>query len=61
MPAFDAILTDAQIAALTSYLRSRFSTKPDWSDIPAQLREVRDGRVGANLSSDARQISATSH
>jgi mono/diheme cytochrome c family protein len=61
MPGFGAILTDAQIAALTFYLRSRFSAKPTWSDIPAQLREARDGRVGANLSSDARQISATSH
>ena len=61
MPPFGAILTDAQIGALTSYLRSRFSTKPAWSDIPAQLREARDDRVGANLSSVARQISATSH
>jgi mono/diheme cytochrome c family protein len=61
MPGFGAILTDTQIAALSFYLRSRFSAKPAWSDIPAQLREARDGRVGANLSSDARQISATSH
>jgi mono/diheme cytochrome c family protein len=61
MPGFGAILTDAQIAALTSYLRSRFSTKPAWSDIPAQLLEAREGRLGANLSSDAGQISATSH
>jgi mono/diheme cytochrome c family protein len=61
MPGFGAILTDPQVVALISYLRSRFSTKPVWSDIPAQLREARDGRVGANLSSDARQISATSH
>jgi mono/diheme cytochrome c family protein len=61
MPGFGAILTDAQIVALTSYLRSRFSAKRAWIDIPAQLREARDGRVGANLSSDARQISATSH
>lgn len=61
MPGFGAILTDAQIAALTSYLRSRFSTKPAWSDLPAQLREARDGRMRANLSSDARQNSATSH
>jgi mono/diheme cytochrome c family protein len=61
MPGFGAILTDAQIVALTSYLRSRFSAKLAWIDIPAQLREARDGRVGANLSSDARQISATSH
>jgi len=37
-------------AKLTSYLRSGFSTKPAWSHIPAQLREARDGRVGANLS-----------
>jgi mono/diheme cytochrome c family protein len=61
MPGFGATLTDAQIVALTSYLRSRFSAKPAWIDIPAQLREARDGRVGANLSSDARQTSATSH
>jgi mono/diheme cytochrome c family protein len=61
MPGFGAILTDAQIAALTSYLRSRFSTKPAWSDIPAQLREARDGQVGATLSPDARQTSSTSH
>jgi mono/diheme cytochrome c family protein len=61
MPAFGAILTDAQIGALTSYLRSEFSTKPAWSDIRAQVREARDDRADANLSWDARQISATSH
>ncbi len=61
MPGFGAILTDAQVVALTSYLRSRFSTKPAWSDIPAQLREAREARVGENLRSDAGQVSATSH
>jgi mono/diheme cytochrome c family protein len=61
MPGFGATLTDAQIVALTSYLRSRFSTKPAWSDIPALLREARDGQVGANLAPDATQISAKSH
>ncbi len=61
MPGFGAILTDAQIAALTSYLRSRFSAKPAWSDLPTQLREARDGQAAANLSSDASQMSVTSH
>ncbi|HEY1943041.1 MAG TPA: cytochrome c [Roseiarcus sp.] len=61
MPGFGAILTDTQIAALTSYLRSRFSAKPAWSDLPAQIREARDGEVAANPSSDARQTAATSH
>jgi mono/diheme cytochrome c family protein len=53
MPGFGATLKDAQVVVLTSYLRSRFSTKPAWSDITAQLLEARESRVGANLSSDA--------
>ena len=61
MPGFGAILTDEQIAALTSYLRSRFSVKPAWSNVSAQLQEARDGLVDANLSSDASRISVTSH
>jgi mono/diheme cytochrome c family protein len=44
MPGFAGALNDEQLAALLSYLRSRFSDRPLWSDIEAEIRDARSGR-----------------
>jgi mono/diheme cytochrome c family protein len=41
MPAFAASLTDAQVAALATYVRARFSDKPAWTDVDEQVRHAR--------------------
>jgi mono/diheme cytochrome c family protein len=44
MPGFSGALTDEQMVELIGYLRSRFSDKPQWTDI---AKDVRDARTGA--------------
>ncbi|KAA0585724.1 cytochrome c (plasmid) [Azospirillum oryzae] len=41
MPAFAASLTDAQIADLAAYLRSRFSDRPAWTSLATAAATVR--------------------
>ncbi len=41
MPGFASSMTDEQIAALLTYLRGRFSTKPAWSGIEQIVRDAR--------------------
>jgi mono/diheme cytochrome c family protein len=41
MPGFAASMSDAQIAALLKYLRSRFSGQPAWSDVEKIVAEAR--------------------
>jgi mono/diheme cytochrome c family protein len=41
MPAFAAALTDAQVAALTAYLRARYSDRPAWQDLNETVRAAR--------------------
>jgi hypothetical protein len=41
MPGFAASMTDAQIASLLNYLRSRFSSAPAWTDIEKIVAEAR--------------------
>jgi mono/diheme cytochrome c family protein len=41
MPGFAASMSDAQIAALLTYLRSRFSSEPAWSDAEKIVAEAR--------------------
>ena len=53
MPGFAAMLTDQQVVALASYMRSQFSNKPAWPEITAQLREARDDHTASQLSSGA--------
>jgi mono/diheme cytochrome c family protein len=43
MPAFDGILTDAQIGDLAAYIRSRFSDAPAWPNIGETLGKIRKG------------------
>jgi mono/diheme cytochrome c family protein len=40
MPGFAGELTPQQTAALIEYLRSRFSTRPAWKDVPEKLRLI---------------------
>ena len=41
MPAFAAALTDAQVAALTAYLRARYSDRPAWQDVQKTVHAAR--------------------
>ena len=41
MPGFASSMTDDQIVALMTYLRSRFSTQPAWSDVEQTVRDAR--------------------
>jgi mono/diheme cytochrome c family protein len=41
MPAFDAILTDTQIADITQYIRARYTNLPQWADIKTEVIKAR--------------------
>jgi mono/diheme cytochrome c family protein len=41
MPRFGPTLSDEEIADLIAFVRSRFTDKPAWSDVPARIREAR--------------------
>jgi mono/diheme cytochrome c family protein len=43
MPAFDGMLTDAQIADLAAYIRNRFTGAPAWSNIGDDISRIRKG------------------
>ena len=43
MPAFDGMLTDAQIADLAAYIRNRFAGAPAWSNIGDDMSKIRKG------------------
>ncbi|WP_431854871.1 cytochrome c [Azospirillum sp.] len=44
MPGFAAAMTDAQIAALATYLRSAFGGGPAWTDVEGTVRRIRQGK-----------------
>jgi mono/diheme cytochrome c family protein len=41
MPAFDAILTDTQIADIAQYIRARYTNQPQWTDIKTDVLKAR--------------------
>ena len=41
MPGFAASMTDAQVSALLSYLRARFSNQPPWSGVEKTVQDAR--------------------
>ncbi len=41
MPGFAAALTDAQIAAVLTYLRARFAGQPAWTNIQQEVHKIR--------------------
>ncbi|MBS0527246.1 MAG: c-type cytochrome [Proteobacteria bacterium] len=41
MPAYADMLSDQQVQDLAAYLRTRFTDKPAWSDVPAAVAEAR--------------------
>ncbi|PZN97317.1 MAG: cytochrome C [Alphaproteobacteria bacterium] len=43
MPGYADTLTDAQIAAITAYMRARWGSGPDWGDIEQAVADARDG------------------
>jgi mono/diheme cytochrome c family protein len=44
MPRFEGAVTDAQLTALLRYVRAHYSNGPAWSDLEAQLRDIRRAR-----------------
>jgi mono/diheme cytochrome c family protein len=47
MPGFSGALTDPQIVALVSYVRSQFSREPAWPNVVSVLSEIRKGNKPA--------------
>jgi mono/diheme cytochrome c family protein len=47
MPGFSGALTDPQIVALVSYVRSQFSRQPAWPNVSNVLSEIRKGNESA--------------
>jgi mono/diheme cytochrome c family protein len=45
MPGFAAALTDDQIAALATYIRSGFSKEPAWTAVDTTVHAIRQGKV----------------
>ena len=41
MPAFDGMLTDKQIAAVTEYVRARYTSMPQWTDVQHEIAKAR--------------------
>lgn len=42
MPAYADVLSDHQVQELAAYLRTRFTDKPAWPDVPAAVAEARE-------------------
>jgi mono/diheme cytochrome c family protein len=59
MPAFAATLSDAQLAALLDYLRSRFSARPPWTDLAGQVAQARAATVQRTASDSSSPPKAT--
>lgn len=53
MPGFSDTLTDSQVIALAQYIRTRFTQKPAWTDVPDQLSKIRT-EAQASTSSTTR-------
>ena len=61
MPGFASSMSDAQTAALLTYLRSRFSKQPAWTDLDNVVAEARRTQTASlETSADARNASAAS-
>jgi mono/diheme cytochrome c family protein len=45
MPAFGAGMSDADVAAIATYLRQSRTTLPPWTDVPAVVARVRSGKT----------------
>jgi mono/diheme cytochrome c family protein len=41
MPSFADTLGDAQIGEIVAYLRTRFSSEPQWRNIPNEVARIR--------------------
>ena len=61
MPGFAASMSDAQAVALLTYLRSRFSKQPAWTDLDNVVAEARRTQTASlENSAGARNASAAS-
>ena len=47
MPGFSGALTDPQIVALATYVRSHYSRQPAWPNVAAALADVRHRQTPA--------------
>lgn len=50
MPAFAAVLDDAQLADLANYVRRHFTDEPAWTDLDRAIDNARRGRDAENLA-----------
>jgi nicotinate dehydrogenase subunit B len=41
MPAFEDAFTDAQLTALATYLRARYTAEPPWNKVEEEIRQAR--------------------
>jgi mono/diheme cytochrome c family protein len=41
MPAFGSMFTDQLIAALVDYVRARYTTRPQWTDVQQEIAKGR--------------------
>lgn len=61
MPGFAASMSDAQVTALLTYLRARFSKQPAWTDVDGIVAEARRTQTASlDTPADARHASAAS-
>jgi mono/diheme cytochrome c family protein len=53
MPGFAASIDDAQMVALTNYLRARFGKRPAWNDLDKAVRDARAVQTTSLVARDA--------
>ena len=53
MPGFAASMTNAQVSALLSYLRARFSNQPPWSGVEKTVQDARRAQTAFLLTTPA--------
>jgi mono/diheme cytochrome c family protein len=53
MPGFAASMTDAQVSALLSYLRARFSNRPPWPGVEKTVQDARRAQTASLQTSPA--------
>ena len=55
MPGFAGALTDQQVIALMTYLRSNFTDKPAWTGVDEAVRSAKDGAEISKTPQTARR------
>jgi len=61
MPGFAASMSDAQIATLLTYLRSRFSSQPAWSDVEKTVADARRQETSSQATASLETSAGARH